>query len=85
VDLAAPIKGAAAWRMVNLSLEQLIGGAAVAFGVGHMLLDPRDFLFEGLDPSDQLVDRQRPEVLLDQLGQRILWLVRKKLVQIHRR
>ena len=71
--------------MVGLALEQLIGGAAVAFGVGHVGLDARDLRLQSLDSRDQLVDRQRAEILFDQLGQRILGLVREKLVQIHKR
>jgi len=49
----------------------------------YMRFHPRDFLFQSLDPRLQLVDRERVEVLLAKLGQRVLGLVRKQFVQIH--
>ena len=52
---------------------------------GDMRLDPGDFAAERRDPRVQLVDRDRVEVLLDKLSQRIARLGRKEVVQIHRR
>jgi hypothetical protein len=57
----------------------------VAFGVGHMLLDPFDFRLESFDSRDQLVDRQRAEVLLGNLGERVGWLAGEQVVEIHGR
>ena len=68
VGSAAPIKGAGAINRGDLSLEQLIGGGAMLLNPVDMRLDPRDFALQRLDPLVELVDRDRVEILLDQLG-----------------
>jgi len=50
-----------------------------------MRLDAGDFRLERLDPGCKLIDRERAEVLLAELGQRILGLVGKEVVEIHHR
>lgn len=49
----------------------------------HMGLDARDFRLQRFDPDLQLVDGKRVEILLSQLGERILGPVREEIVQIH--
>ena len=83
VRSAAPIKGAAAAGRNSLSLEQLIGGAAMAFSIGEVLLDARDFGFQCLDPLIQFADRQRTEILFDEQSQRILRPAGKEVILVH--
>ena len=64
-------------------LEELFRGGAVGLGAGHVGFDPRDLFLQGFDPLLELVDRQGVEVLLLQLGKRILRPIGKELVQIH--
>jgi NADPH2:quinone reductase len=56
----------------------LLGAVAVR-------LDPGDFLLQRRDPRLQLIDRQRVEVLLLELGERIAGLVREQLFEVHGR
>jgi len=77
-------KGGAGKAVCRLWLfEQLVGSAAMAGGVGHMLLDPGDLGLEGSDPFLELVDRQRAEILLQQQSQRVLGLAGKEVVLVH--
>src|SRR3954454_3239921 len=46
---------------------------------------PGDLAFEGLDALLELLDRQRVEVLLRELHQRIAGLAREELFEIHGR
>jgi len=48
-----------------------------------MGLDALDLLLENLDPLLQLGDRQRPQVLPGNQGQRVLRLAREEVVFIH--
>ena len=65
-------------------LEQLIGGAAVTRGIGHVGFDALDFGLQGFNPSLELVDRQRPKVLLGDLRQRVLRPAGEEVVLVHR-
>jgi hypothetical protein len=49
----------------------------------HVGFYARDLLLERLDALVELVDRQRIEILLLQLLERILRLVRKEFVEVH--
>ena len=49
----------------------------------HVVLDPRDFNVQRLDPGLELLDRHRVEILLGKGDQRVVGLAREKLVQIH--
>lgn len=51
--------------------------------ISDMGLDPLDFLAEDGDPFRQLVERQRPQILLDGLGQRVLRPAGKEVILVH--
>jgi hypothetical protein len=74
-------KGRWAWSRDPPQEAAIIAAVRAATG---MRLDSRDFLFQRLDPLFQLVDRQRVEVLLLELGDRIAGLVREEFVEVHR-
>ena len=67
----------------QLFFEEFVCRAAVTGHVGHMLFDAGYFALERLDPGSQFVDGKRPEVLLDQLGQRILRAAGKEVILVH--
>jgi len=51
----------------------------------HMLLDASNLGLQGLDAGHQLFDRQRIEILLGELCQRISRLAGEQVVQVHGR
>ena len=57
----------------------------MSLGSLHMGFHARDLFLQRFDPRHKLLDRQRIEILLAELGQRILRLVGEEVVQIHRR
>ena len=65
-------------------LEKLIGGAAVARGFDHVGFDALDLALEDLDPFLELLDRQRPKILLGDLRQRVLRPAREEIIFVHR-
>ena len=52
-------------------------------GLGHVVLDPRDFRLEAFNAGLKLLDRHRVEVLLRKLHQRIAGLAGKQVFQVH--
>lgn len=46
-------------------------------------LDSGDLDLERFDAGVQFLDRERIEVLTSKLGQRIAWLAREKIVDVH--
>lgn len=55
----------------------------MAGGVVAMTLDAFDFGLESFDSSGKLIERQRPEVLLDEQDERIVRFRGKEIVEIH--
>ena len=72
-------------RFTLALLEQFIGDGAVLLHLRNMGFDPGDFLPERVDPFLEFGDRQRVQILPDQLDQRIARPGGKKVVQIHRK
>ena len=70
------------WLSVRL-LEKLFGRGAVGLRAIHMRFDPCDLFLQSRNTLIQLVDRKWIEILLLELGQRVLRLVRKQLIQVH--
>lgn len=70
-------------QQAPLFFEQLVRGAAVAGSISEMLLNPPNLGLEQLDALVKFIDRQRPEILLDQLCQRVLRLAGKEVVLVH--
>ena len=64
-------------------LEQCVGDAAVAAGKGDFALAPGDFGFQRRNPFFKFGNRQRVEILPDQIGQRIVAAQRQIFVAIH--
>jgi hypothetical protein len=83
VRIRSAFKGAAANRAGDLSLEQLIGGGTMLVDGGAMRFDAGDFGFQYFDPLRQFVLRQRPQILLDEQGQRIARPAGEEIVVIH--
>ena len=86
---AAPIKGDADLDWTKLpetrlrSPEQLIGGASVGFGFGHVRFNAGNLTFKHCDPLFELGHRQRPQLLFARQGQRIDRPRGKEVVLIH--
>jgi len=70
-------------RSRALLFEQFFGGGAVGFDPRNMCFDSGDLGFQRFDAGVKFLDRERVEVLLGKLGQRIAGLGWKKIVQIH--
>jgi len=83
VRSSAPIKGAASAGRGKLSLEQLIGGAAMLVDGGHVLFDPRDLGLQDFDAFGQFILGYRPQILLDEQGQGVLRPAGKEVILVH--
>jgi len=64
-------------------LEEVLGGRPMRLRALHVRLDAGDLFLQRLDSRLQLVDRQGIEILLPELGERILRLVGEEIVEIH--
>jgi hypothetical protein len=68
-----------------LPLEQLFGGRSVLGDAVDVRFDAINLRLEGGDSFVELGDRNWVEVLLAKLGQRVLGLVGKQVVEVHGR
>jgi hypothetical protein len=64
-------------------LEQRVGGAAVAGGESDFALAAADFRFQSGDTFFEFGNRQRVQILPDQISQRIIAAQRQIFVAIH--